>query len=245
MGCTRYAEFQEDRNQLLLSLSDAKIEDVSIVDWTVGDGKKLSQGIMIKVQFPQLSSDFLERLRDHYQADSWGLRVNFHGQGRMRNIAHLYVPILPDQQRRGQGRLRSPRATSFRINYATVRSVGRFANLPCPVNDHRMQIQGVRLQKSQRDSKLLASPFQRRRVNARVSEIGHFPVSVTGGTHLAGRYEVELALYNRKKGHFISQFYGISNFAVVESEREKRVPECDGYRPPEDQGGLENFRFGR
>lgn len=242
LGCEPKSSMISQKGREEVDPAPMKISKVNTLDWRVGPEhkQKISRGISVLVDLPQLEADDLKKLIADRRVDAWLVQLHRRGTTGMEVLARTAVPLT--------GYKSQMKAISFPIQYAASALSMRRAEMRCPSFDHRYVIGDIKVEESagQGLSKLIVGPSQNEPQRGKFNLFQVRPESINGGHRLQGDYRVEIALFNREKKRMRSNFVTYPELVKVRSEKKITIEGCDSYKEKNNSSvNQSDFEFGR
>jgi hypothetical protein len=254
-SCSKeYSEFILRYNKSVYIIpKDTYVNSVEAITWKVGPAfkQRVSKGIRVKVQFPQLEKDHLKHLNREKKINAWLVRVHKSTLRGTKIIGYLYFPLVTPGSRAGDSvRTRQQEFGIFNIYYAAASLSSRFENFYCPAFKHQKVIGSAGLNKRKYSlRKLIVSSSENERVVGRVEKFGYVPSSLNGGMEMKGVYNLDIAFYNSNSNMKKSNYVPLREEIQVAGEYENYITGCTNFKIPpakfDDGDRLRKFNFGR
>jgi hypothetical protein len=254
VSCKEYSSYERTADgKIYIKASEAGIKSADVIYWKVGPYRKqnVSKGVQFVIDFPYLKDSDLEELIKYKNIDSWLIRVHRSTVVGSRIIGQLFVPLIKP----GGGKDSSIRITQMEqgfinIYYAAAALSKRFESLECPAFDHRKIVTGVELdQRNISLQSLMVTPVEYAKVEGRVEEFVYGQSVVNGGMDIAGRYTVDITLYNSREHMKYSSYLELPQAIEIKGERNTILSGCSNSKIPNNDGNsnsenVQKFKFG-
>lgn len=249
LSCQKKSEVKYSKDRVVIIPTPSSIVEINPIIWRAGILRKtkISRGVQVTFQFPQLESKDLRYLVDKFGIDSWIVKVKRKGMMRNETIGYLYVPIILPGQKNAM-RINQLKQGSFRILYSASSVSSRFSNSPCPVFKHDLLIEKTEIGDERPfSSKINVSPVEEERLLVRVEEFNYSSTSLNGGKELRGDYYVDIAFYNKERKTKLSNFIELNGSAKIVREQSVPLSGCENYKiPPRmDNGNVNDFKWNK
>lgn len=250
-GCQDYSQFIQGERGITIIPNRVSISSSEVADWRVGPLRRqeVSKGLKIKLDFPQLEKDHLQKLVETIGIDSWIIRVKRKTLITSETLDTFYVPVLVPGRGKSDFRIKQVQAGFLNLYYAAAAISSRFERFQCPAFDHDKVITDFEIiDVYGREKAIRASKRNASLVTGKIERYSYRPFPVNVGKDMTGEYHFEIALYNVKEKLRKSNWFELHEAIKVTKEKSVNIKGCKDFKIPKNDSKLDdirNFKFGR
>lgn len=227
------------------------ISSAEVSDWRVGPlrRQKVSKGIKIKLDFPQLEKEHLQDLVNTIEIDSWIIRVKRKTLVTSETLDTFYVPLIVPGRGKTTFRIKQVQAGFFNIYYSAAAISSRFEKFQCPAFDHSKEVTDFEIiNVVGREKAIRASRTNASLTTGKLEPYSYRPFPINGGKDLIGEYHFEIALFNAKDKLRKSNWFELHEALKISKESSVDIKGCKDFKIPKNDSTIDNiqdFKFGR
>lgn len=251
VGCNNVSEYKRTGTRVMIVPANSGIGLAEVSDWKVGPRRKqrVSKGIRVKVNLPQLDKSDMKDMADTLDVDSWLIRVRRRTLVTNNTLEYIYVPFLVPGRGRSNLRIKQVAAAFINIYYSAAAISARFETFQCPAFDHRTEIVDHEIVQLHGTGKIIkGNKKHTRSLNQKLSPYAYKPLPVNAGKEMNGEYRFEIALFNIKNKEIKSDWFDIGQSVKVTKERVVKLTGCLNFKIPDvdsKKDDVNSFKFGR
>jgi hypothetical protein len=223
-SCDKRHEISLKNGIFVLKDVKTNIIEAKEVDWKVGKSRdeNVSKGIRVKVKFPKLSEESIDRLRKKHKVDSYIFRFSKFDRGRFSELGAFYL--------RFENISKNTNYISISLFYQSASVSKAFRSFHCPAFKHRFKIVDYELQDRKTLDKEDIYIRLTEYVRGQVSQIRFAPNILPGGLSLEGKYVIDMAFYSTKNKQRFSKWHKVGKTLNIKREKKIAVPSCLGIK---------------
>lgn len=244
-GCFDRPEIIETEHGIEMKNLSFEINEIREVPWKVGNGfiKKVSKGLTLTIQLPELPQDKLEEIHQKLGVDSWVVRVVMIRNSNRQEIGSAYAPFKRQSSSNRVTRTSQVRSISFSISYAASAISERFRSFICPAFSHNRRIDNKEIKGSNELKSLVVQSGDL--FNDKPVLVELTPSVINAGHQLVGDYYFDVGLYRSKDRRLFSRLIPLSQYVSIMSEELVNLSECAGVHLENDPPAPRTFPINR
>jgi len=247
-GCVSEVEFSEEGGRVYLKNLHPEVLSAEDVIWKVGKKKEISKGFLVKIGLPTIKENSARALYNK-GANAWLVKVSRQsGFDGYKVIGYVEAPFSPSKRGRRTKSVHFINKVFFQVYYPAAAAISYFYAYCCPGMDHRRRLGEIKVQ-GQNLKPRDAYVYSVKSFSEKTKKNEIVPAVFNGGRNLAGKYNVEIALYNTSRSMIMSSFIPVDGSIHITSESDISVRECDGFQLPgpneRKRKSYKDFRFGQ
>jgi len=231
VSCTKYAPVIKDQIGVRIENIELNIKELQDITWKVGKFReyKVSQGLFVVIEVPNLSEEDLDYLSKQKNVDAWIVRVIVQRGSEAQDLGSLYAPFRSAKFAGDASSRGSPTQVALKIHYAASFASERFRKFTCPAFGHTKRLDKFQLTGDQKPITVTFDqqiPYEEKSQKVELN-----PSGFNAGHSLVGNYFFEIAPYNQKDKIILSSFRRLPVYVEVLSEETQDLPSCTGLHP--------------
>lgn len=250
-SCQDYSQVIKGERDITIIPNRTSISSAEVAEWRVGPlrRQRVSKGLRVKLDFPQLEKEHLRDLVKTLEVDSWIIRVKRKTLVTSETIHLFYVPVLVPGRGKSDFRVKQVPAGFINLYYPAAAISSRFERFQCPAFDHKKLITDFEIidvvgrEKAIRGSKRGTVP-----VNEKLELYNYKPLPVNAGKDMTAQFHFEIALFNKKQKLRKSNWFELHEAVKITKEKLVTIKGCKDFKIPKYDPNIDNiqdFKFGR
>ncbi len=224
-GCLSTSKLTKVSTGHNLNANSAEVEDVDIVDWTVGKKAfKISRGFKVGLSIPIISSKDIKRLEKDYQIDSGLIQIRREIRGTVIPVGSMIIPL--NYLKKGKAK-----ELYFNVVYYSASIRPKFTQYECVPFNMSYRINDINIRKNPtRKENMRISAYEYKSYKDVILPFMFQNQTFTAGKYLKGEYTFRFAFYNKSESRLRSSFYEYPQKITVDAEEKVTVPGCEMYQ---------------
>ena len=250
-GCQDVSEYKRLEHRVTIIPSNMSIDKAEEAVWRVGPlrRQRVSKGVRIKLNLPQLEKNDLKDLVSSLGIDSWLIRAKRRTLITNETLDYFYVPLIVPGTGKSDFRIKQIAAGFINLYYSAAALSTRFEKFPCPAFNHSKQITEFSVEdfpssdRSIQGNRLNPSLF-----SGKLTPYTYNPFPINAGKEMNGEYYFEIALFSAKDKFRKSSWFTLSQSVKVTKEKNVKITGCKDFKIPENNSKINDvrdFKFGR
>lgn len=250
-SCKDISQYLRKGEKATIVPSGTSIAKGEVVTWKVGllRRQRVSKGIKVKLNFPQLDKADLEDLISELKIDGWLVRVRQRTLVTSQTLDQFYIPLLIPDLGKSDLKIKQVESGFVNLYYSAAAISGRFENFQCPAFGHRRKITKFKvIDIKGADRSIRGDKKGGIRFMEKINTYDYKPLSINIGKTMNGEYFFEIALFNKEKKLRKSNWYTLHQAIKVSGEKLVALKGCKNFKIPEVDSktdDIRDFQLGR